>query len=126
MLVAQVVDQLPHGLFRLDLEDVIERSANGNHPQIVVQRDQRLTHGVNDAFSVFAGGIFRDLCPFQVQTGFFQAVLNFTAHGDIFNGEENDTFFTLHPLDLAGIQQHDAPPDRRKIVLHLIVIKRRF
>ncbi len=60
---------------------------------------------------------------FQFFTGFFQTIFYLPALGNIFDGQENNPFFTQHSLNLPGIQQHYAPANGGKIVFNLIVIK---
>ena len=43
----------------------------------MVQRDQRFTHRVNDAFGIFPGSIFQDFYALQVQAGFFKSFFHF-------------------------------------------------
>ena len=37
LFVAQTINKLPHGLFRLYLEEVIEGTAEGDYPEISIQ-----------------------------------------------------------------------------------------
>jgi hypothetical protein len=47
--IPEVIDKLPHGLFRLHLEEITEGAVGGDHPEVLIQGDQGLTHSVDDA-----------------------------------------------------------------------------
>ena len=126
LLIAQIVDKLSHGLFGVYLKDLIERAAGGNHPQVLVQRDQGFTHRVDDAVRVFAGRVFGYLGRRQFFTGGFQPVFYLPALGYILDGKQDDTLFSRRPLDLPGVQKHDTPADVSKIVFNLVVIEGRL
>jgi hypothetical protein len=55
--------------------------------------------------------------------GLLQAVLDLPALGDVLDGQEDDPLLARGPLDLPGVQEHDAPADGGEIVLDLVVVE---
>ena len=104
LFIAQVIDKLSHGLFRLYLEEFIEGTADGDHPEVLIQRDQGFTHGVDDALGEFTGficGFFDDL---QFFAGLFQAGFYLLALGDVLDGQKDDPLLAHPSFNLPGIQ----------------------
>ncbi len=71
LFIAQVIDKLPHGLFRLYLEKFIKGTADGDHPEVLIQGDQGFTHRVDDALGEFAGIFFIVIQEFYSEKRFY-------------------------------------------------------
>ena len=126
LLVPEIVDELPDGFFGLRLENLVERAAGGDDAQVLVQGYQGFANGIDDALGVFPGLVLGEFYLFQFPAGLLEAVLDLAALGDILDGEEDYQFLPRNPLDLAGVQQHDAAADGREVVLDLVIVERRL
>ena len=89
----------------------------------MIQGDQGLSHSVDEALGVFEGFIRGLLDHYQFFAGFFQTIFYLLPLGDVLDGQKNDPFFSRPPLNLPGIQKHDALANGGKIVLNFIVVE---
>ena len=97
LFIAQIINQLPHGLFRFDFEDLVEGAADHDHPEVLIQGNEGFPNGVDDALGELTGfsrGFFNRL---QLPAGLFHPV------------------FFLHPL--GDVAEHQHGPDHLTVAI---------